>query len=353
MDGKMKAAVLHGVGDIRIKEMDIPEIGNYDILLKIRAVGICGSDLHSYKTGLYSFPEQIMGHEFCGEVVKIGADVKDIKLGSRVTGFTVSYCGKCYWCTRKSYRLCPDLFKSYSGYGEPGALAEFMKIQNAVLNENVFEIPDYVTDEEAAMAEPIGTAAYTLLRTKPTEQDKVVIIGAGFIGNIITQLMKNNPVEKVIVTEIMDERLKAAQNVGADVVINANETDAILYEIQQHTGKGRHHFGEGGMADIVIDAAGGTNTLNQALSFARSKGVVGLVALPEKDVTIDSSKIIYKDLRVIGILGSMIPSGIDYLNKSAVNVESLITHRFSLDQVNEAFQTLVKDPTALKVIIKI
>ncbi|MGE7694009.1 zinc-dependent alcohol dehydrogenase [Lysinibacillus sp. NPDC094177] len=349
----MKAAVLYGSGDIRLKEIDIPEIGSKDILLKIRTVGICGSDLHSYKTGLYSFPEQIMGHEFCGEVVKIGVDVTDIKLGDRVTGFTVSYCGKCYWCTRKSYRLCPDLFKSYSGYGEPGAMAEYMKIQNAVLNENVFLIPDHVTDEAGALAEPIGTAAYSLLRTKPTEQDTVVIIGAGFIGNIVTQLMKNNPVAKVIVSEIMDERLKLAKNVGADVVINANKTDDILSKIQQHTGIGRHHFGEGGMADIVIDAAGGTNTLNQALTFARSKGVVGLVALPEKDVVIDSSKIIYKDLRIIGILGSMIPSGIDYLNKGAINVGSLITHTFTLDQVDEAFKTLVRDSTALKVMLKI
>jgi 2-desacetyl-2-hydroxyethyl bacteriochlorophyllide A dehydrogenase len=352
MQGKMKAAILYGGKDIRLEDIDIPEIGDKDILLKISTVGICGSDLHSFKSDKFSFPQQIMGHEFCGEIVELGEKVKDLKVGDRVTGFTIGYCGTCYWCSAKQYRLCPDLFHNYSGYGEPGAMAEFMKIKNAKLNENVFIIPDNVTDEMAALAEPIGTAAYALLRTKPTEQDTVVVIGAGFIGNLVTQLMKTVPVTKVIVTEIMDERLNAVKKVGADVTINALKSDDLLSEIQKHTRIGRHHFGEGGMADIVIDAAGGKNTLNQALSFVRSKGVVGLVALPEDEVTIDSNKIVYKDIRIVGILGSMIPSGLDYLSKKAVQVDSLISHTFSLDQIGEAFDTLMKDSKSLKVMIK-
>jgi len=348
---QMKAAVYKGPKEIQLEMVDIPEVGSNDVLLKIRAVGICGSDMHTYQTGLYSFPNQIMGHEFCGEVVEKGKDVSGIQIGERFTGFTVSFCGNCYWCKRGENRLCPQLFESYSGYGKPGAMAEYLLIENAKLNENIFKIPDNLSDEVAATAEPLGTAIYTMYRTKPTPQDQVVVIGAGMIGNLIAQVMKTIPVAKVIVTEVSKTRLKMAKEMGADVVIDA-ATENILAVIQEHTGIGKHHFGEGGMADIVIDAAGAPVTLTQSLEFVRSKGTVGLIAFPEKHPTIDSSKIIQKDIRMVGIMGSIIPKGLEYLDKGLVKTEALITHRFSLDNVTDAFHTMANDPAAVKVMIK-
>jgi threonine dehydrogenase-like Zn-dependent dehydrogenase len=352
MTRKMKAAVLKGARQLELQEVDIPEVGPNDVLLKITAVGICGSDMHSYKEGLYSFPDQIMGHEFCGTVVEVGENVSDIMAGDRGTGYTVSYCGECYYCQKKEFRMCPQLFESFSGYGKPGAMAEYLRIENAVLDVNFFKVPDNISDEVAATAEPLGTAIYTMYRTKPTPEDKVVVIGAGVIGNLITQVMKTVPVSKVIVTEVSEQRLQAAKELGADVAINVTETDNLLEVIQEHTGVGKHHFGEGAMADIVIDAAASPVTFNQSIDFVRSKGTVGLVGIPEKHPPVNTARIIHKDLKLVGILGSVIPKGLEYLERGLVKTEPLITHRFSLDQVVEAFETLISDPSAVKVIIK-
>ncbi|OLO37886.1 zinc-binding alcohol dehydrogenase [Alkalihalophilus pseudofirmus] len=352
MGKKMKAAVLKGAKQLEIQMVEIPEIGPKDVLLKIKAVGICGSDMHSYREGLYSFPNQIMGHEFCGEVVEVGKDVTDISLGERATGFTVSYCGECYYCQKKDFRMCPQLFENFSGYGKPGAMAEYLRIENAQLDVNLFKVPDHLSDEVAATAEPLGTAIYTMLRTKPTKEDKVVIIGAGLIGNLITQVMKTVPVSKIIVTEVSKQRLETVKEMGADVVVDVTSTENLLAVIQEHTGIGKHHFGEGGMADIVIDAAAAPVTFNQSLDFVRSKGTVGLVGIPEKNPEVNSARIIHKDIRVVGILGSIIPKGLEYLSKGLVKTEPLITHRFSLEQAVEAFETLETDPTAVKVMIK-
>jgi 2-desacetyl-2-hydroxyethyl bacteriochlorophyllide A dehydrogenase len=347
----MKAAVLHGVRRIELAWVDLPEVGPNDVLLKIKAVGICGSDVHSYRAGLYTFPNQILGHEFCGEVVKVGKAVEGIVEGDRGTGFTFSYCGSCYWCKAGEYRLCPQLFKGYSGYGKPGAMAEYMLIENARLNVNFFKIPPTLSDEVAATAEPLGVAIYTMYRTGPKKNDKVVILGAGIIGNLIMQVMKTVPVSKVIVTEVSKERLRMAKKMGADVAIDAKEEENLLGLIKEHTGMGEYHFGTGGMADIVIDAAGAPTTLKQALEFVRSQGTIGLVGLPEKDVLIDTTKIVHKDIRVVGILGSAISEAVEYLDKGLVQTAPLITHHFSLDEIVSAFDAIASDPAAIKVMI--
>src|SRR5699024_6336197 len=154
--------------------------GPRDLLLQVRAVGICGSDLHVYRKGLYGAqPGWIMGHEFCGEAAQVGDEVPDATVGGRYTGFSVQFCGECYWCQRGQQRLCPDLFEHYTGYGEPGAMAEYVLIRDAKPGQNLFAIPASLGDDAAAVAEPLGTAAYAVRRAKPADGDTVVVIGAG------------------------------------------------------------------------------------------------------------------------------------------------------------------------------
>jgi threonine dehydrogenase-like Zn-dependent dehydrogenase len=347
----MKAAVWHGVEDVRSETVAVPELGPRDVLLAIKAVGICGSDLHVYRKGMYdATPGQIMGHEFCGELVAAGSEVVGLTLGDRYTGFTISYCGTCWACTHGQPRLCPSLFKGYSGYGKPGAMAEFLRIEDAKLGENLMRIPDELSDEAAAMAEPLGTAIYTGFRVKPKHGDTVVVIGAGLIGNLVVQAFKALADVRVIVTEVSPERAELARGVGADEVIDASRED-LFEAVCAATGSGAYAFGPSGMADIVIDAAAAPPTFGQALEFVRPKGTVGLIGSPEYPSTADTSLIINKDIRVVGVFGSTIPHGLEMLVAGQIRTDVLISHRFSLEEAAAAF-AVAADPSSTKVMFK-
>lgn len=181
--GTMKVAVYYGPRDIRVENFYIPEVGPNDILLKVNACGICGSDVHSYGTGLYIEKGQIMGHEFSGEVVKVGALVNDIEVGERGTGFHSGVCGTCFWCKRNEFMHCPNLFKASTGYGLQGAFAEYLVIQNAINGISFHKIPDHLDNFTAATIEPVSVAAYTVDQCQPKKGDNVAVLGAGLIGN--------------------------------------------------------------------------------------------------------------------------------------------------------------------------
>jgi 2-desacetyl-2-hydroxyethyl bacteriochlorophyllide A dehydrogenase len=349
--GKMKAAIYHGVRDLRIETIDIPEVGENDILLKIDACGICGSDVHSYGTGLYVNKGQIMGHEFSGGVVKTGKNVKDIQVGERGTGFYSKFCGKCYWCKHKQYILCPNLFKASTGYGLPGAFAEYLLIPNAKRNISFFSIPVEMDKYTAATVEPVSVAAHTVAQCSPKKDDKVVIMGAGLIGNAVMQIFKASGVGKVVVTEVSEQRLNFAKNLGADDVINA-ATENVMERVKELVGIGPYHFNEGAMADIVVDAAGAPSAVEQSFEMVRSGGTIAFVGLPEKKASLDTTKIVHKTPRILGCLGGDFYKSIELLKNNEVKTRELITHVFPIDHAREAFETQMKPHESVKVMIE-
>src|SRR5438309_364142 len=137
MAEQMMAAVYHGPRQIRVEPVPVPDVGPSDVLIAVRGCGICGSDVHSYKLGMYIAPGQIMGHEFMGVAARVGRDVQGVKEGDRVTGFSAGVCGQCYWCVRGQFFLCPDLFLKSTGYGRPGAFAEYVKIEGAIPGQTI------------------------------------------------------------------------------------------------------------------------------------------------------------------------------------------------------------------------
>ncbi|HZG72829.1 MAG TPA: alcohol dehydrogenase catalytic domain-containing protein [Chondromyces sp.] len=349
--GTMKAAVYYGPRDLRIEQMDIPEIGSDDILLKVHACGICGSDVHSYGTGLYINKGQIMGHEFSGEVVKVGENVRNIEAGQKGTGFYSGVCGSCFWCKNGQYTLCPDLFKASTGYGLPGAFAEYVVIPKAQAGINFFNIPEKMDAFTAATIEPVSVAVHTVNLCQPNENDQAVVLGAGLIGNAVVQALKANGVKKVVVTEVSQQRLLLAQQSGADEIIDAAKED-VLERVKELIGIGPYHFNEGAMADIVIDAAGAPSAVEQTFELVRSGGVIAFVGLPEKKAMLDTTKIVHKAPKILGCLGGDMKTAIELLSNEEIKTKHLVSHVFPIEQAREAFETQMNAHESVKVMIE-
>lgn len=347
----MRAAVYQEPSRLTIEDVPVPEVGPKDVLVRVGAVGICGSDLHSYKIGAYVEPGQIMGHEWMGVVAKVGDEVEDLAEGERVTGFELGVCGECYWCQRKQYGLCPELFHNSTAYGKPGAFAEYIPIRNAVVGQSIYKIPDHLPDDVAATVEPTSVGLYAVEQGGVKQGDTVVVLGVGMIGNVCVQAAKAAGAKTVVAVDVSPLRLQAAQQVGADHVCDPREGDPIDF-VKETIGVGRYHFGEGGMADVVIEAAGVPDTTRQAFEMVRSGGTIVFVALPEEAAPFDVTKLVHKQPRVIGVLGGSLKDAVAALADGRVDTRPLITHSFPLEQASEAFAQQLRGGEAIKVLIK-
>lgn len=346
----MKAAVYRGPGQISVESVPIPEVGPRDVLIRVRACGICGSDLHSYKAGFYIKPGQIMGHEFMGEIAALGEEVAGLELGERVTGFSINVCGRCYWCSKGQFVLCPDLFKKSTGYGRPGALAEYVLIENAVPGVTVHRLPDEIDDVTGAMVEPVSVGVGAVASAGVKAGDKVIVLGAGMIGNACMQAARAAGAGFVGVTEVSPVRLAAASELGADAVFDASSGDALEWA-KSVVGVGPYHFSEGAMADVVIEAAGAVSTIQQSFEMVRSGGTIAFVGLPEQPAPIDTTKIVHKAPRIVGCLGGDFARAIELLASGQIRTASLVTHRYSLDDAPEAFAMQLRADEAIKVMV--
>ncbi len=349
MTSKMKAAVYYGVRDIRVETIDIPEIEKNDILLKVKACGICGSDVHSYNAGLYVKPGQIMGHEFVAEVAKVGKDVQDIHVGQRGIGFHVGICGACFWCKSEQYMLCPSLFKASTGYGYPGAFAEYVKIPNAVAGVSFQIVPDEIDDLTSATIEPVSVAAYAVDACAPKPGQSAVVLGAGLIGNAAMQILKASGV-KVVVTEVSKKRMELAKQLGADAVIDAAKED-VLARVKEIIGVGEYHFHEGAMADMLIECSGASSAIETSFELVRSGGSMAFVGLAEKKASIDITKIVHKTPKITGCLGGDIAKSMALLGHGTVQIKPLISHVFDLKDAKHAFEVQLNANVSVKVII--
>jgi len=383
----MKAAVFYGAKDFRIENIEDPKIEPTDILIKVKAAGICGSDLHSYKEGLFSRPGFVMGHEVAGEVVEVGKKVKGIKVGDRVSPMmyglfdTSGACGKCFWCLRGQPQWCPTgghrpcgecgYCKSgkwwmcdknqrhmLMGYSRNGGYAEYAYVPYAVLGQNVFKIPENLSYDEASFLDPVTGAYKWVNQGEPKSWETGVVTGLGTIGLTVMQVLKLY-VSKVIVSDVSEKRLKLAQELGADVVINAAKEDP-LKKVIELTGTGRSFSGKGGgCVDLVMECSGVPVVLQQAVEMTRTGGRIVLVGMFEKDVPLGINHIIHKQLSLISSFSpgkqpasKDIKDALKLMADGKVKVKPLISHEFPLDQTMEAFEIQTKADQSVKVIIK-
>ena len=332
MKRKMKAAVLYAPSDLRYEEVEIPQIGPADVLIKVKATGNCGSDLHRIMVeGTYHFP-CIPGHEFAGEIALLGKEVSGWKVGDRVTAAPQIPCRKCSWCQVGEYNLCEDY--DYVGSRSDGSFAQYLKIPAA----NLFRMPGGVEFEDAAATDPACIALHGIRRSggiKPGET--VAILGMGPIGLFACQWAKLLGAGKVFAVDIIEEKLHIAKELGADQSVNARKVD-VVEEIQKLTKTG---------AGLVMETAGSIDTQRQCLQIARKRGRIVHIGRSHQDVLLPDkiySLIFRNELEVYGSVNTSFSehnhewkTSLHFMSEGKLKVKPLISHRVTLKDTPEMF----------------
>lgn len=332
MKGRMKAIVLHAASDLRLEDVEIPQIAPSDVLLKIEATGNCGSDLQRIMVkGTYHFP-CIPGHEFAGEIVLLGKEVSGWKRGDRVTAAPQIPCRKCSWCEIGEYNLCDDY--DYVGSRSDGSFAQYLKIPAS----NLLKVPDKVDFEDASATDPACVAFHGIRRSGGiTPGETVAILGAGPIGLFACQWAKILGAGEVLVVDIVEEKLEVARQLGADWTVNAKKED-VVDEIRKLTKVG---------ASIVIETAGSTDTQRQSLQIARKRGRVVHIGRSHRDVLLPDavySLIFRHELEIYGSVNTSFSAEnnewettLHFMAEGRLQVKPLVSHRITLRDVPEMF----------------
>lgn len=330
----MRAAAIVGPHRIQLVERELPEPREDEVLVAVKACGICGSDLLTYR-GSHPFVrgERVPGHEFSGVVAE--GDMK----GERVVAEPLIPCGSCDLCKRGEYNVCRRLI--VLGVHVDGAMAEYVKVPR----DRVFRLPAGVGFEEGALVEPLAVAVHVVRRAGLGLGDSVLILGAGPIGLLTLQVAKAMGADRVYISDVLEYRLRAAEEMGADYVINASREDVAEEVVSLTDGRG---------VDVAVEAAGAGGTWQQAVRATRPHGRVVVAGFSSGSAEVRVSDVVAKELQVIGsrVYWHDFPTALRLLARGIVRVERLITHRFLLREVARAFEVADKRlEEALKVVV--
>ncbi len=342
----MKALLLSEYKKLSIVDMPTPEIGDEDALVRVRACGICGSDIHGYdgSTGR-RIPPLVMGHEAAGVIERIGRDVQGFKAGDRVTFDSTVSCGKCEFCRSGRINLCDNrtvLGVSCGDYRRHGAFAEYVSVPGRIL----YKLPDALPFERAALIEAVSIAVHAVGRHVPKPDDAVVVVGSGMIGVLVIQVLKDKGCRNIIAVDLDGEKLTLARRMGAAHVLNPKEVDVPAALRDLTGGKG---------ADASFEVVGHTETVLTAIRSVRKGGTVVLIGNLSPKVELPLQEVVSRELSVLGSCASSgeIPECIDLLARGAVDVDPLISLKAPLDEGPALFARLYGgDKNLMKVIIQ-
>ena len=341
----MKAAVLHGPRDIRIETVDTPSVCDDEVLVKVVACGICGTDVHAYKKGSGAKPQMrlILGHEFSGEIAQVGSAVQGLSIGDRVIGMGYRNCGSCHQCQQNQPDWCPQPL--VPGEGLDGAFAEYVVVPRPVAGKTFFRIPEGLGWEEAATIEPLAVAYYAVTRARIQDKETVVVLGAGMIGQCIAQVCRVMGA-RTIVSEPSPLRLALAEKLGAGRVLNPRDVDPIEAITTATSGE---------MAGTVFECSGSPVAFHQAVEIARPFGRIVQVGIFENGLEISpemaSTMFAYKNLTLRGSGGQRWDMAMESVRSGQVRTGDLITHRFPLDRIKEGFEAQLDASSSVKVLI--
>lgn len=342
----MKAMLLKEYNQLEVTDMPEPEIGPRDVLVEVRACGICGSDIHGYDgSSGRRIPPLVMGHEAAGIIAKAGPEVEGFAVGDRVTFDSTVSCGHCQFCRAGRINLCDNrkvLGVSCGEYRQHGAFAQYVAVPQNIL----YKIPEGLAFEHAAMIEAVSIAVHAANRAPVKLGDTAVVVGSGMIGLLVIQAIRLAGCSQVIAVDLDDDRLYLARKLGADVTLNPKQ-DNVIQEIQARTG--------GNGADIAIEVVGATVTIQTAIQATRKGGSITLVGNLAPTVEVPLQAIVTRELTLYGSCASNgeYPACISLLERGDIQVEPLITAKASLEEGPGFFDRLYKgEPGAMKVILQ-
>jgi len=335
----MKAAVYDGT-EITIKEVQKPILKNSQVLIKVKSVGICGTDLAIVKGNLTTPTPIILGHEFTGEIIEIGKDVDYSWSGKRVTSEINSHIDKnCYFCERKMYTQC--ISRKALGIDIDGALAGYIAIEEYLLHE----IPQIISYQEGTFIEPLA-AAYQTFEMMPLDKDDNIaaIFGQGKLGLLILQVAIHKGLS-VIAIDGSNRKLSLAKKFGASHIINRLEKSDIIKEIQDIT--------SGLGADIIIDTTGNPEALNNIVLSCRTRGKLHIKSTHGLETTINLTDIVVRELTLYSSRCGPFEKAISGLKSGDIKVKELISKEYALENIKEAFASYEKNRDHIKTIINL
>lgn len=348
----MRAAVYRGVDDVRVETVPVPQIGSGEVLVRIRACGICGTDLKKIHTGSHSAP-RIFGHEMAGEIAAVGAGVEGWKIGDRVMAFHHIPCGDCYYCRKKTFAQCETYKRVGCTAGfEPagGGFAEYIRVMDWIVARGLIRIPDHVPFEQAAWIEPVNTCFKAVRNLHLTSDETVLVIGQGPIGILLASLVQQAGAT-VLTSDLYPSRHAVAAQFGLHHPINAGQDDVTAIA-RKHT--------EGRGTDVVIVAVGGNALIRIAMEAARPGGRVLLFAATQhSEAVIDPATVCMDEKSLLGSYSASAEIQEECARlvldgyRNGFNLTRLVSHRFPLEQAAEAI-AFASEPRAdsMKIMIE-
>ena len=341
----MKALLLDEYRHLAVVDLPIPEAGPGEVLVRVAACGICGSDVHGYDgSSGRRIPPVVMGHEAAGVVAAVGEGVDGFAVGDRVTFDSTVFCGECSFCLRGDVNLCERrqvMGVSCDEYRRAGAFAEYIAVPTRIL----YRLPDAFAFSEAAMLEAVSVALHAVRLAEMRGGETAMVIGAGMIGLLVVQAARAAGSARVISADIDATRLRLATEVGADGVIEASG-EALVREVMRQTG------GRG--VDVVFEAVGRDETVRATIDCVRKGGTVVLVGNIDRTVTLPLQKVVTRQIRLQGSCASAgeYPEAIRLIAEGTIKVAPLITAVAPLDEGPRWFERLYgREPNVMKVVL--
>lgn len=335
----MRSAVLKALNNLAVEDHPIPNLVNdSDVQVQVKAVGICGTDLHMYREPRpdVQFP-RIMGHELSGLVTRVGSSVSRVKVGDHVALDPVFACGHCPTCQKGYPNVCENV--RCFGVQMDGGYQDYI----VVGEEHLYPYDPSISYEAAALAEPFSIAANILERVSATAKDSILIIGSGTIGLALLQAAKSLGA-KVMVTDMISEKLDIAAKMGADAVVNSKEQDLAA---------SAEDFAPGGF-DVVLDAVGITPVLKEALKHAAPRGRISCIGFDGRPADIPPAIITRKELSIIGSRMNchQFPKVMGWLEEGKIDAGQMISRKYPIEEIRQAFEdTLANTAGNIKTLI--
>jgi L-iditol 2-dehydrogenase len=331
----MKAAMYYGIGDVRYEEVDIPEIGPGELLVKVGTALTCGTDVKTYKRGhpvLIKQTPSLFGHEYAGTIEAVGEGVENFKVGMRVVATNSAPCGDCFYCKRDMPNLCTWLKNNLVN----GAFAEYIKVPEPIVRWNTHQIPDSLSFRDAALTEPLACVVHGIEESNIKLGDTIVVIGAGPIGQMLIMLAQKNGASTVIASDISELRRDIALKAGADIVIDPSKEDPVERVKQETSGRG---------ADVVIEAVGIRQTWEQAVDMTRDAGTTVLFggAASGTQFELDTGRFHYGQLTIKGVFHlkpKHVERALKLIIAGDVNTDLLISHEMPVEKIGEALELM-------------